>query len=112
MWLQLIYLERAMEQTKRRRQSADAWRAVLGRFAESGLTVRAFCQREAIGIASFYQWRAKLSDSGNGSKSRQPADSAMRTAGFVDLGTLSASASRFELRLDLGGGVLLHLARG
>ena len=101
-----------MEPTRRRRLSADAWRAVLARFAESGLPVQAFCQREGIGIASFYQWRAKLSDSGNELKSRQPADGAMRTAGFVDLGTLSASASRFELRLDLGGGVLLHLARG
>jgi hypothetical protein len=37
---------------------------------------------------------------------------AKRTTGFVDLGTLSASGSRFELRLDLGGGVLLHLVRG
>jgi putative transposase len=47
---------------------------------------------------------------GNELTSRQPADGAMKTAGFVDLGTLSAS--RLELRLDLGGGVLLHLARG
>jgi putative transposase len=101
-----------MEQTRRRRLSADAWRALLVRFAQSGLTVQAFCEHEGIGIASFYQWRAKLRGSGDAVTSRQPADGAMRTAGFVDLGTLSASSSRFELRLDLGGGVLLHLVRG
>ena len=36
--------------------------------------------------------------------------------GFVDLGMLRAAATsqpeRFELRLDLGGGVILHLVRG
>jgi putative transposase len=96
-----------MEQTKRRRLSADAWRAALARFAESGLTVQAFCQREAINITSFYRWRSML----NGA---QDASSpiAKTTTGFVDLGTLSGSASRLELRLDLGGGVLLHLVRG
>jgi hypothetical protein len=31
--------------------------------------------------------------------------------GFVDLGALSRSTGHFEVRLDLGGGVLLHLVR-
>jgi hypothetical protein len=42
--------------------------------------------------------------------------SATPTGEFVDLGTLNApapsQAARFELRLDLGGGVILHLVRG
>jgi len=33
------------------------------------------------------------------------------TAGFIDLGALRGGNSRLELRLDLGGGVLLHLVR-
>jgi len=101
-----------MEVMKRRRLSADAWRAVLARFAESGLTVQAFCAREAVGIASLYQWRAKLGGAVGEPKSRATAGESLKTAGFVDLGTLSASVSRVELRLDLGGGVLLHLVRG
>jgi hypothetical protein len=32
--------------------------------------------------------------------------------GFVDLGTLGSSSARLELRLDLGGGVILQIARG
>jgi hypothetical protein len=71
---------------------------------------QAFCERESIGIASFYQWRSKLGEAINAMKPAQPVSQG--TAGFVELGTLNASVSRFELRLDLGGGVLLHLVRG
>ena len=34
------------------------------------------------------------------------------TAGFIDLGALSGSASQCEIRLDLGGGVVLQVVRG
>jgi hypothetical protein len=33
-------------------------------------------------------------------------------AAFVDLGALATPTSRLELRLDLGGGMLLQIARG
>ncbi len=101
-----------MEQSRRRRQSADAWRATLERHMESGLSVAAFCEREGINPASFYQWRSKLGETSKRTKSPPAASEPLTTAGFVDLGTLPASASRFELRLDLGEGVVLHLARG
>lgn len=101
-----------MEVMKRRQLSADAWRAVLGRFAESGLTVQAFCEREAVAVASFYQWRAKVGGAVGEPKSHATAGESLKRAGFVDLGALSASVSRMELRLDLGGGVLLHRVRG
>lgn len=97
-----------MEQI-RRRQSAEEWRGVLARYASSGLTVAAFCQRESISTASFYRWRCALS--GAPSRSRQPRGAA-NTAKFVDLGNLHSHRPRLELRLDLGGGVLLHLVRG
>lgn len=100
-----------MEQTRRQRRSAGAWQAVLARFSESGLTVAAFCEREGINPASFYQWRSKLGDAGKPAKSPAPISEPLTTAGFVDLGTLTARGSRFELHLDLGGGVTLRLAR-
>ena len=34
------------------------------------------------------------------------------TASFVDLGSLKGGGSKLEMRLDLGGGVLLHVVRG
>lgn len=110
-----------MEQIKRRRLGADAWRAILERFSRSELTVQAFCQQEVVSVASFYLWRSKLAGSQERSRpgravTRQPK------ADFLDLGTLDThtheacppaqiASSRFELRLDLGGGLQLHLVR-
>jgi hypothetical protein len=109
-----------MQQITRVRQGANGWREVLERFAQSELTVRAFCQREGISPASFYRRRSLLKGS-----QQKPSPKAARVAnpaaGFVDLGALSPGGARpasgiaqhrFEVRLDLGGGVLLHLVRG
>lgn len=110
-----------MEQIKRRRFGADAWRAILERFSCSDLTVQAFCQQEAVSVASFYLWRSKLAAQGRS----QPARAAVARqpkADFLDLGTLDTRAHEarppaemasrcFELRLDLGGGLQLHLVR-
>lgn len=104
-----------MEQNKQRRRDANAWREVIERFASSGLSVPAFCEREAISEGSFYRWRSILQRGGAGGQ-RQGAVIASKTTSaatpFVDLGTLQPGNSRVELRLDLGGGVLLQLVRG
>ncbi len=103
-----------MERIKRRRLSAGSWRGMLTRFASSGLTVQAFCEREAVSTASFYRWRSRLQATFAGEG--RPGEAAVEsspTPEFVDLGTLRpTTSSRCELRLDLGGGVLLHLVRG
>jgi hypothetical protein len=36
------------------------WRRALARFRSSGLSVRAFCDRELLSEPSFYAWRAEL----------------------------------------------------
>jgi len=33
-------------------------------------------------------------------------------AGFIDLGALGGNSSRCEIRVDLGGGVVLQVVRG
>lgn len=33
------------------------WRSALGRFSNSGLSIRAFCQREKVTEPAFYAWR-------------------------------------------------------
>ena len=38
----------------------QAWRAVLDRQRHSGLSIRAFCRREAISQVAFYAWRREL----------------------------------------------------
>lgn len=111
-----------MEQIKRRRLGADAWRAILERFSRSDLTVQAFCQQEGVSVASFYLWRSKLAGSQGRSRPARAVVTGQPKADFLDLGTLTTRtpealppaeiASRcFELRLDLGGGLQLHLVR-
>jgi hypothetical protein len=100
-----------MEKIIQRRRSAKAWRRMLARFEASGLTAVAFCEREGISSKSFYRWRLRL---GGVDQSLVPnAAGARNTAGgFIDLGALAPASSRMEVRLDLGGGMQLHLLRG
>ena len=107
-----------MEQIRRRRLGADAWRAILERFSRSDLTVQAFCQQEAVSVASFYRWRSLLGTP-SARKARLPLrepstpQSTLTPSGFLDLGTLGASpSSHLEVRLELGGGLVLHVVRG
>jgi len=102
-----------MQTTKRR--SAEAWRAMVARFAQSGLTEAAFCEGEDISAKLFHRWRTKRGSAVArpvADKSARVAPSPASTAGFVDLGSLKDSGSKLEMRLDLGGGVLLHVVRG
>jgi hypothetical protein len=94
------------------RRSEEAWRELVTRQAQSGLSVPAFCQREGINAWSLYGWRSRLRAkraSGVPVVSRSvPEEPATR---FIDLGALGPSRSRCEVRLDLGGGVVVHVVR-
>ncbi len=75
----------------------------------SGLSVAAFCARESISVSSFLCWRALAAPAGAAAQAQTPVPQ----AAFVDLGVLtSGAASRLELKLDLGGSLVLHLVRG
>jgi putative transposase len=106
-----------MEKVSRQRRSESAWRDIVERQRQSGLTVAAFCEREGIKPASLYGWRSRLGEGpkatpGVRSAPKKAKDSEGSSSGFIDLGSLGSSRSRFEVRLELGGGVLLHLVRG
>lgn len=103
-----------MEQTRRQRRVASAWRALVSGFEQSGLSVSQFCEQEGIGAASFYHWRSRLSSPRTARKSRISAAPVATTAqsDFLDLGPLGPRSSRMEVRLELGGGIVVHLTRG
>ncbi len=72
-----------------------------------------YCAREGIGIASYHRWRRLLAVPTRRAMRTMPATTAVKIApAFVDLGALTGAGSRLELRLDLGGGVVLQIARG
>jgi hypothetical protein len=106
-----------MEKISRQRRSESAWRDIVERQGQSGLTVPEFCEREGIKAASLYGWRSRLREGSqsppvSGAAPKKPKPSEGPPSGFIDLGSLGTSGSRFEVRLELGGGVLLHLVRG
>jgi hypothetical protein len=105
-------LERAMEKIRRRRHGAKTWRRILGRFEESGLTARAFCAREHISRQSFYGWRSRLGGDSDQALVAKAAQLTSPASGFIDVGDLRSGALRMEVRLDLGAGVVLSIARG
>jgi transposase-like protein len=104
-----------MDQIVRQRRSESAWREIVARQEQSGLTVTEYCEREGLKAASLYGWRVRLRQTAS-SKKTSPTISdrtgvERRPAEFIDLGAIGASRGRFEVRLDLGGGVLLQLVR-
>ncbi len=111
-----------------RSQPESAWRERFVRYARSKQTVEAFCLGEAVSVASFYGWRTRLR---NGRGNVLPAPRTVplpAPSPFLDLGSvnrLCASAaapdsddgpphctrSDIDIRLDLGGGVILYIVR-
>jgi hypothetical protein len=89
-----------------KRRTSQKWRELVAGFEGSGQTVAAYCARSRISVGSFYRWRALLD-------LPERAAPAVSTVPFVDVGALgSGSTGRLELRLELGHGIVLQLARG
>jgi putative transposase len=96
---------------KRGRRNREQWRLLLARFSSSGLSVGAFCQREAISSASFYRWRKLL----EGASPDRRESLGGSPGQFVDLGEVELGSAtprgRIEIRLDLGDGLVLQVVR-
>jgi len=102
-----------MARIKRVRRSAATWRELFARQAGSGLSVPAFCREECINANVFRRWRSILRNADRGDLStRRTTPSAALVAPFIDLGDLRSGDSRFEVRLELGAGIVLSIARG
>jgi hypothetical protein len=101
-----------MRQGKRIRRSATVWRRLFSRQSSSGLSVPAFCRREGVNASLFRRWRSALQGAGSGQPVVTRATPAAEGAvPFIDLGDLRSGGSRVEVRLDLGAGIVLSIAR-
>jgi transposase-like protein len=101
-----------MGQSKRVRRSATVWRELFSRQSSSGVSVPEFCRREGINASLFRRWRSSLEDSGKVIRVPARAEPAEAPAPFIDLGGIGSGGPRFEVRLDLGAGIVLSIARG
>jgi hypothetical protein len=100
-----------MKKTRRIRRSEATWRELFSRQAASGMAASEFCRREGINKNVFHRWRVALLGSGVPAEVTPVAACAEPTS-FIDLGALRAPSSRWEVRLDLGQGIVLSVARG
>jgi len=100
-----------MAESVRQGRGAQAWGELVKRQRASGLSVSAFCRREGINAWTFYGWRSRLRSAQSRQLESRPVPA--EGASFIDLGALgSPAAQRWEVRLDLGEGIVLHLVRG
>lgn len=105
-----------------RAQKQALWRERLAQQRASGKTIAAFCHERNIGKSTLSYWRRRL-QAADGSPRRKAS---VVAAPFVELNPLKAvtpagwssregasedTADGFEVRLDLGGGVVLHIGR-
>jgi len=97
-----------MKKTRRVRRSEATWRELFSRQSASGMTAAEFCRAEGINPGVFRRWRAVLAGTG-ATLSSVPARK--EPASFIDLGALASSPSRWEVRLELGNGMVLSVAR-
>ena len=102
-----------MAKMKRIRRSAVVWRELFARQASSGVSVAEFCRREQVNANVFRRWRTLLKAADQRSPSTRIVQSVAEVAApFIDLGGLGSRDSRFEVRLELGAGMVLSIARG
>jgi putative transposase len=122
---------------KRRVLGEQDWMEIFDRFEGAGdETLSSFCKREDVATSSFYRWRAvlgrptrseRLAMTGWSESTSVPREPVLRTPtaapsappspapNFIELGSLGQAATasgRLEIRLDLGGGLNLHIVRG
>jgi putative transposase len=110
---------------KWQRRSKAAWRALIARQAISGESIEAFCRAQGVSRSSFERWRGLLSpvatapDSSPHSVahhndlpavSERYAEHRFIDAGEIGLG--NSGGEPLEIRLELGGGIVLTIRRG
>jgi hypothetical protein len=121
--------------TGKQRRTAAQWHEAVQRLKISGLSVRAFCAREGLSVSGLYRWKANAASNQREQAAASSADAlppGQRAngsgSGFVDLGPLHLAAPSpspssaatagmapallaLNLRIDLGGGLVLRLER-
>jgi transposase-like protein len=98
------------EETKRVYRNVEQWRELSSKQADSGLSVEQFCEAEGINPGVFYTWRRRLEGPGRVAR-KKPSKAAEP---FIELGAVPSrrAQERCEVRMDLGGGILVSVVRG
>lgn len=92
--------------TTRSRHSKEEWRQLVNEFHASELSRQEFCETRGVTLSRLEKWIVHFC------REVQPQP----VSPFMDLGTMSPApvvppVSGFEVRLELGGGMVLTLSR-
>jgi hypothetical protein len=74
-------------------------------FVDSGLSQKAFCQREDLALSTFLFWKRRLASHEGGEVAPDPEPS------VIDLGALEDRPAGWEVEIALGDGGSLTLRR-
>ncbi len=96
-----------MPRTTRTRRTADQWRKLIAEQGDSGLSQEAFCKHKRLALSTFANWKRRLGTEPAAETERLPDPST-----WIDLGSLGARSSGWDIELDLGDGICLRLRRG
>lgn len=94
-----------------RRRTQNEWQSLVNDQADSDLSAKTFCANHGIGLASFYQWRKRLTTDTVDALPDEPLP-------FVDVSALASQVSQkadapaWLVELELGNGLVLRLNRG
>lgn len=82
------------------------WRDLVKRQAASGLSVRAFCQREGLSQASFYGWRRTIGQRDGTQRTQSPS---IQSPAFVPIVVTGGPRRETGFVIELIGGRVLRL---
>jgi transposase-like protein len=89
--------------TRNKRRTTTQWQALVADQVQSGLSVRAFCEKRGIGYSTLSKWKSRLADG---------LGVATPPTHFVEVSPTEALATtHWELELTLGTDIILRLAR-
>lgn len=98
-----------MSNTYTPRRSTEQWQSLVDQWKQSGQSAKQFCKEQALGYASFCQWKKRLTQS---HEKATTAEASSPEPSFIDLASLGATqAGGWHIVLSLGGGVELTLSQ-
>lgn len=98
-----------MTKTYTPRRSAEQWQSLINQWQHSGQSAKQFCKEQALGYASFCQWKKRLTQT---DEKTAAAETSSPEPSFIDLASLGASQpGGWHIVLSLGGGVELTLSQ-
>lgn len=94
--------------TRRVRRSREQWQQIVADYESQNLTQKAFCAKHNLGSVSFNKWYHRLKSSQADGFVVLPA---VNTEKAENVSVEAQPAKHFEVRLELGDGLVLHVSR-